>query len=87
MPNIPSAAKRARQNIRLRAANQAVTSTIRNTRRKLFEAFDAGDKAVCEKLYREYTSVLDRAVKKGVILRNQAARRKSRSAHRLAAMA
>ena len=86
MPNMPSAAKRARQAIKRRAKNVAGTSLIRNVRRQLFEALEAKDKGKAEKLLREYSSILDRAAQKGTIKANTAARRKSRATQRVAAL-
>lgn len=86
MPNMPSAAKRARQTIKRRAKNISGTSLIRNVRSQLFEALDAKDKGKAEKIFREYSSILDAAAHKGTIKANTAARRKSRAAQRLASL-
>ncbi len=86
MPNINSAAKRARQAERARQRNQKEKSRISSARRSVLEAAAGGDKAKAEKACREYFSFVDRAVKSGVLTRNAAARRKSRAAARVAAL-
>jgi len=87
MANIKSAIKRARQAERRRLANRAVKTRIVRLRRQFFEAVAAGDRNKSEILFRAYCSVLDKAAKRGVIKRNNAARRKSRAARRLAKLA
>jgi small subunit ribosomal protein S20 len=87
MPQIKSAGKRMRQAVRRRDENRALKSRVLTTRRKLYSAVQAGDRAGCQAVFREYCSVLDRAVKKGTLKANAASRRKARAAHRMAAMA
>ena len=86
LPNTRSAAKRARQSERRRQRNQAVKSATRTAVRRTWEALAAGDIQVAATRLRDAAAALDRAVKKGVIHRNQAARRKSRLTRQLNAL-
>ena len=69
-----------------RVANKAVKSEIGTWRRKLASALSAGDSAECRKVFSRYCSVLDKAVKKGVIKRNASDRRKARASKKIAAI-
>ncbi len=82
MPSNNSAAKRQRQNQKRRLRNRAVLSRVRTATRALREAV-AGQRVTADHL-KAVTGQLDRAVSKGVLKRNTAARRKRRL-HRLAA--
>jgi small subunit ribosomal protein S20 len=78
LPSKRSAAKRQRQNEKRRVRNRAVMSRVRTTMRKLREA--AADGSVTDEQLAAVTGQLDRAVSKGVLKRNTAARRKRRLA-------
>ena len=84
MANTSSALKRMRQNEKRRLRNRAVRSRVRGAvktaRTALATAGGEAREAVVQAI-----SVLDRAVTKGVIHRNTAARKKSALARRLAA--
>ncbi len=84
MPNLRSAKKRMRIEIKRRARNASVKSTVRTyvTRARSAIATDAGAPET-ETAIREAISNLDRAVTKGVLHPNNAARRKSRLMARL----
>lgn len=84
MPNLRSAKKRMRIEETRRARNAAVKSTVRTYVTKARNAI-ASDEAApeTEEAIRIAISNLDRAVRKGVIHRNNAARRKSRLMARL----
>lgn len=84
MANHYSALKRARQTEKRTATNRANLSRLRGSLRELRETLEKGDKAVAEKTYRETVSALDKAIQKGVIHKNTAARYKSRLAARVA---
>ena len=79
MPNNPSAAKRMRQEQKRRLHNRSIKSLVKTQITKAHQAIDVdasgGD---TEDAVRAAVSELDRAAKKGVIHRNNAARRKSR---------
>jgi small subunit ribosomal protein S20 len=84
MPNLRSAKKRVRVEAKRRARNKAVKSTVRTFVTKARNAIaDAAGEPETEEAIRDAMSQLDRAVSKGVLHRNNAARRKSRLMHRL----
>ncbi len=87
MPNIKSAAKRVRTAAKANLRNRSVRSELLTYRRKVVEAIESGDKAAATTAVSVYSSKLDKAVKKGVIKRNTADRKKSRSALALARLA
>ena len=82
MPNIASAAKRHRQNLKRRARNRAVKSELKTRIGTVREAADSGKLEDAESAFREAVAKLDRAAAKRIIHPNRAARLKSRlSAH------
>ena len=84
MPNLRSAKKRVRVEAKRRARNKAVKSTVRTYITRARGAIaTAPTEPTTEEAVREAISQLDRAVSKGVLHRNNAARRKSRLMHRL----
>lgn len=86
MANVSSAEKRNRQSIKRRLRNRGWKSEALSARKSLYQAIEEGDAARGEKLFREYCSVLDKAVKGGALAGNAADRRKSRAAARMAAL-
>jgi small subunit ribosomal protein S20 len=86
MANHFSALKRARQTETRTARNRNNTSRLRSALRELREAFAKGDKAAAEQVFRKTTSALDKAIQKGSLHKNTAARYKSRLSARLAAL-
>jgi len=86
MANHLSALKRARQTAKRTATNRNNTSRLRGTLRELRENLTQGDQAAAEKTYRETVSALDKAIQKGVIHKNTAARYKSRLSKRVRAV-
>ncbi len=87
MANHFSALKRARQTETRTARNRANTSQLRTALRKLRQAIQSGDGAQASTQFSATVSVIDKAVKKGVIHKNTAGRYKSRLSKRLAAAA
>jgi small subunit ribosomal protein S20 len=84
MPNIQSAKKRMRQEEKRRARNKSVKSTVRTyVTRARAAIVTAADDPQTEEAIRAAVSELDSAVSKGVLHRNNAARRKSRLMARL----
>lgn len=84
MPNLRSSKKRMRIEITRRAHNAAVKSTARTYINKARAAIASdADADATEEAIRVAISNLDKAVRKGVIHRNNAARRKSRLMARL----
>jgi small subunit ribosomal protein S20 len=84
MANHYSALKRARQTTTRTAQNRANTSQLRTALRKFRAALQASDKAQAKTQFAATVSQIDKAVKKGVIHKNTAARYKSRLSTRLA---
>jgi len=78
LPNIKSAKKRVEVTERNHSKNVALKSSIKTAIRRVYEAIKAADlekiKAALSKAY----STIDKAVSKGVLHRNTAARKKSR---------
>ena len=83
MANIKSQIKRNKQNEKRRVRNKAVRSELKTRTKVVTTAAEAGDENV-EELTRLAIKRLDKAASKGVIHKNQAARRKSRLAKRIA---
>jgi small subunit ribosomal protein S20 len=79
MPNIKSAKKRMRSSEKQRIGNATVKTKVKSVRRKTREVLTAGVTETSEQAVREYSSVLDKAVKRGVIKKNTAIRRKKRA--------
>jgi small subunit ribosomal protein S20 len=86
MANHFSALKRARQTQKRTAVNRANTSRLRSSLRDLRTVIAKGDKDGVSKAYRETVSALDKAIQKGVIHKNTAARYKSRLSARVKAI-
>ncbi len=80
MPNTSSAIKRMRQEERRRVHNHSVKSQVRTqvTKARVAITSSSIDDEAAEAAVRAAVSELDRAAKKGVIHKNNAARRKSR---------
>lgn len=87
MPNNKSAEKRMRNSEKKRQANKPVKSLTTSTGKRFLATVAEGDRAAAERACAEYSSVLDKAVKKGVLKANAASRRKSRATKKVAAMA
>lgn len=78
MANTHSAEKAIRQSARRRVRNRVIRSTTRTDVKNANALIVAGDLAASEKATLEAISALDRSARKGIIKRNNAARRKSR---------
>lgn len=77
MANIKSQIKRIKTNEKARQRNKAVTSGLKSAVRKFRDAVASGDSAKVNAELRSASRLLDVAVAKGVIHRNQAANKKS----------
>ena len=86
MANHFSALKRARQTERRTTRNRSNTSRLRSALRDLRAALAKGDKSAAEQPFRRTVSALDKAIQKGVVHENTAARYKSRLSARLNAL-
>ena len=73
-----SALKRARQTVRRNERNRALRSALRGVLKKFSSMLEAKDVAAAEKELPLVHRAIDRAVTKGVLHRNTAARNKSR---------
>jgi small subunit ribosomal protein S20 len=83
MANHVSALKRARQTERQTAVNRANKSRLRTALRAFRESLAKADKKAAEAHFRTTTSLIDKAIQKGSIHANTAARYKSRLSTRL----
>jgi small subunit ribosomal protein S20 len=81
--NIKSQIKRNRQNEKRRLRNKAVRSELRTRTKNAVSLAEEGGEASIEAT-RLAIKKLDKAASKGVIHKNQAARRKSRLLHQIA---
>lgn len=86
MPNIKSAKKRVKITAVKRAANMSSRSALKTTLKKSLSSITAGNLEVAQNDLRQAIISLDKAVSKGLIHKNQAARRKSRLTKKLNAM-
>jgi small subunit ribosomal protein S20 len=86
MANHFSALKRARQTTKRTENNRSNTSRLRTELRKLRETLGSGDAKTAKTAFGSTVSMIDKAVKKGVIHKNTAARYKSRLSARVAAV-
>ena len=87
MPNHKSAEKRMRQNERRRLINRNNRAKLRTSIKKLRVALDGGDAGIAKGLLPVTVSEIDKAVKKGALHRNAAARHKSRLTMRVTRVA
>lgn len=78
MANHKSAEKRVRQNTKRNAINRSNRSKLRTQIKKLRTAISGADKGVSTELLNPTVSLIDKAVNKGLIHKNTAARYKSR---------
>jgi len=78
LANIKSAIKRAKQSERRRTQNRLYRSTARTYVKRTKTQVNAGDVGTAEETLQQAIKALDKAAQKGVIHKNNAARRKSR---------
>ena len=86
-PRLASGRKRARQNVKLNAANTSLRSKYRTAVKNVEKAVAAGDKTKATELFAKAQSVLDTIADKGIFHKNKAARDKSRIAAKVKALA
>ena len=84
---IASGRKRARQDVKLNAANTALRSKFRTVVKNVQKAVASGDKAKATDLFKTAQSVIDSVADKGIFHKNKAARHKSRLAVKVKALA
>ena len=78
MPNKPSAKKAIRQPAKRNILNSARKEAIKNSVKKIKKLAQAGKKDEAKKLVAAAYQAIDKAVKRGVIKKNTANRKKSR---------
>jgi small subunit ribosomal protein S20 len=84
MANHFSAVKRARQTTKRTDGNRADTTRLRSALRKLRETMETGDAKQAKEVFGNTVSMIDKAVKKGIIHKNTGSRYKSRLSARVA---
>jgi small subunit ribosomal protein S20 len=84
MPNTKSAAKAMRQSKRRNAINLRVKDKYKSATKKVKKFITSGSAKDSLEALKEAMSTLDKAVKKGVIHKNTASRKKSRLAKAIA---
>ena len=87
MPNHKSAEKRVRQNEKRRAINRNNQSRLRTQIKRLRAALGGNDKQQSQELLNPTISLIDKAVNKGILHKNTAARYKSRLTARVSNLA
>ena len=80
MANIASQIKRNQRSLRERAENRQYTSAIKTYFRRLQAAVTEGDDAAADAEHHRLITLIDKAVKRGALHRNNGARKKSRAA-------
>ncbi|WP_085523308.1 30S ribosomal protein S20 [Tuberibacillus sp. Marseille-P3662] len=83
MPNIKSAERRVRKSESNREENQEVKVAMRTSIKKFNALVEEGDVANAKDAYTTAFKRIDKAVKKGVVQKNKAAREKSRLSKQL----
>ena len=83
---IASGLKRARQDVKLNAANTGLRSRFRTVVKNVLKTIDSGDKAKAAEQFRDAQKVIDSVADKRVFHKNKAARHKSRLAAKIKAM-
>ncbi len=87
MPTHKSAEKRQRQNEVRKLANREARSTIRTAMKSTLELVEKGDKKGATTAAKKTTSLLGKAVSKGLLHKNNAARKASRLNAKIAKLA
>ena len=86
MPNIKSAIKRVKVTEKKNLRNRINRSILKTTLKKYQTVIDAKDAATAEKMLPMTSGAIDRALSKGVLHRNAAARKKAQIAKHLNAL-
>ena len=87
MPNIKSSKKDVIRSKIAYEKNKADKSEMKTVIKKYEAALDSGDKATAEVAYKAAIQIVDKAVSKGILHKNTAARKKSSMTLRLSKMA
>jgi len=86
MPNIKSAIKRTKIIEKKTLQNNMIKSSYKTAVKKFENAIESKDVSSAETLFVEATKKIDQACSKGVIVKNNAARKKSNLAKKLNAL-
>jgi small subunit ribosomal protein S20 len=86
-PRLASGRKRARQDVKINAANRSLRSTYRTAVKDVEKAIAAGNKDAAKAAFTAMQSTVDSVSDKGMFHKNKAARDKSRLAAKLKALA
>lgn len=86
-PRLASGRKRARQDVKLNAANSSLRSKYRTAVKNVEKAVVAGDKDKAAELFAKMQKVVDTVADKGIFHKNKAARDKSRLAAKVKTLA
>jgi small subunit ribosomal protein S20 len=86
-PRLASGRKRARQDVKLNAANTSLRSKYRTFVKNVEKAILTGDKAKATEAFGKMQTVVDTVADKGIFHKNKAARDKSRLSGLVKAMA
>jgi small subunit ribosomal protein S20 len=84
---LASGRKRARQDVKLNAANTALRSKFRTAIKGVLKAVAGGDKSKAGETFKVAQTVIDSIAGKGIFHKNKAARYKSRLSAKIKAMA
>ena len=84
---IASGRKRARQDVKLNAANTSLRSRFRTAVKSVLKAVAAGDKSKAGDTFKAAQAVIDSIADKGIFHKNKAARLKSRLSAKVKALA
>ena len=87
MANTKSARKATRKIARRTIVNKARRSLLRNSVRKIEEAIASGDRTAALAAFKDVEPVIMRSAQRGVVHKNNASRKVSRLAHRIAKLA
>jgi len=83
LPNIKSAKKRVKVIAAKTLQNKMVKTSMKTAIKKYETALTSGDKAAANEAYRYAVKKVDNAAAKGIIHKNNAARKKSSFTHKL----
>ncbi|MBP3918378.1 MAG: 30S ribosomal protein S20 [Clostridia bacterium] len=87
MPNIKSAKKRVLVTEAKTLQNQMFKTALKTSIKKYEAAITAGDKELASETYKAAVKKIDKAVAKGILHKNNAARKKSQFTAKLNALA
>lgn len=83
MANLKSAIKRVNTNNTKRERNQAVKTNMRTNIKKVEQLIEAKDLENAKAAYNQTVRVIDKAIKKGVVHKNNGIRNKTKLANKL----